>query len=144
MIGTVVAKFQLKGLAAESQAADLMSQANSEDRNFADKLANVFHGIAHRLWITRAVREKYPVRLHIQNIFRHSSGRYDSDVALVIGQQAQDVLFDSEVVSDHPEFLSVFIRGGFAHLFRPWRRHQFDRTFAPIVRFGTAHSAGKL
>ncbi len=48
MVRAVVAKLQFEGAAAEREAAELMPQANSEDRDAPKQFANVFDGVNER------------------------------------------------------------------------------------------------
>src|SRR5437870_8122371 len=57
-------------------------------------------------------------------LFRSSLCWNDGDVAVVVHQQAQDVLLDAEIVSHHAEGLRFGLRGRFAHLLAPGRRRQ--------------------
>ena len=82
MIRTVMAEFQLEGLAAQRQAAELVAQADAEDRHAAQQLANVFDRVGDRLGIARTVREKYAVRLQREHVFGGSLGRDHGDVAM--------------------------------------------------------------
>jgi hypothetical protein len=43
MVRTVVAEFQFECLAAEREAANLVTEADSEDWNFADELADILY-----------------------------------------------------------------------------------------------------
>src|SRR3989442_3759441 len=63
MVRTVVAEFQLECFAAERKAANLMTQADSEDWNFADELADIFYRVLHRFRIPGPVRKKNAVRI---------------------------------------------------------------------------------
>ena len=56
MVGAMVTEFHLQGLAAGSQAHQLVPKANAEGRNFVfKKLTYRRHSIITGLWITRAI-----------------------------------------------------------------------------------------
>src|SRR6266436_9247414 len=108
-----MAEFQLVRFPAKRKPAELMSKANTKHRNAPKQLANVLHGIVHRLGIARAVRKKNAVRMHSQNIFSGSFCRYHADFAVMIRKQPQDVLLDSKIERDDAEFSSFAVRLGF-------------------------------
>src|SRR5256885_7186984 len=86
-----------------------MSKANTKHRNAPKQLANVLHGIVHRLGIARTVRKKNAVRVHSQNIFGGSFCGHHADFAVMIRKQPQDVLLDSEIERDDAEFSAVTV-----------------------------------
>ncbi len=96
-----MAEFQLEGPAAESEAAELVAEANSEDRRAAEQLADIRDGIGDRLGIAGAIGEKHAVGLEREHVFGGSFRRNDGDVAAVIHEQAQNILLDAEIVGDH-------------------------------------------
>ena len=102
-----MAELQLEGAAAESQAAELMAEANAEDRHAAEQLANIRDGVGDRLGIAGAIREKNAVGLQREHVFRGSLRRDDGHVAIVIDEQAQNILLDAEIVGDH----AIALRG---------------------------------
>src|SRR5258706_13786576 len=61
MVRTVMAELQLERFAAERQATNLVAEANPENRNFADELADIFDSVLHRLGIAWTVRKKNAV-----------------------------------------------------------------------------------
>src|SRR5258708_27144029 len=103
-----------------------MSQANSKHGNVADELLDVFNGVVDGLRITGPVRKEDSIRLHRQNVFGRSLGRYDENFALVIDEQAKDVLFDAVVVGDDTMFARFRLRVGFAHMLAPGRSGPLD------------------
>ena len=64
MIRTVVAKFQFESLAAQSQAANLMAETDSEHGNLTDELANVLDRVVHGLGIAGSIGKKDAVGIH--------------------------------------------------------------------------------
>ena len=90
MIRTVMAELQLESFSAEGEATQLVAEANAEDRNLADELSNVFHGVADGLGIAGTVRKKDSVGLHLQNVFGGGLRGDDVDFALVIHEQTQE------------------------------------------------------
>ena len=55
MIRTVMAEFQFESLPAKSQTAELMAEADAEDWDPAEKLLNVFNGVAYGLGVPWAI-----------------------------------------------------------------------------------------
>ena len=70
VIAAVVTEFQLEGFATQSQSQNLMAETDSEDGHLPNQLSYVLGGIFERLRVSRAVREKYAVRLSGQNVIR--------------------------------------------------------------------------
>src|SRR6202521_5951748 len=61
MIAAAVAELQLVGLSAEGQAEELMAEADPEDRNLPDEMADVLLRVRDRLRIARTVGEQHAV-----------------------------------------------------------------------------------
>ena len=61
MVRAVVAEFQLEGFAAESKAAELVSEADAEDRDAPEQLADICDGVGDRLGVSGAVRKEHAV-----------------------------------------------------------------------------------
>ncbi len=144
VIRTVVAEFQLERFAAQRQSAQLVPQANSENRHAADELLNALHSVADRLRIARPVREEDPVRLHPQNVFGGSLRRHNVDFAVVVDKQAQNVLLDAVVVGHHAMSPRFRFGVGFAHLLRPGRERDFYGAFVPSVGLPAGDAAGEF
>src|SRR5208282_6579123 len=70
MIRAVVPEFQLESLAAESEAAELVSEAGAEDRDASEQLADIRDGVRDRLRIAGAIRQENTVRLQRENVRR--------------------------------------------------------------------------
>ena len=75
VVAAVVAEFELVGLAAQSQAGELMAEANSEDRHAAQEFANGADGVIDRLGVAGAVGEKDAVGLQLEDILGAGLGR---------------------------------------------------------------------
>ncbi len=119
-----MAEFQFECAAAESQAAQLVAQADSENRHAAEQLADICDGVGDRLGIAGAVREKNAVRLQRENIFGGSFRRNDGDVAAVIHEKAQNILLDAEIVGDDAIARAAARRGCSRGVRQPWLRRQ--------------------
>ena len=78
-----------------------MAEADTEEWNLAEQLADVLLGISDRLRVPGAVAEENAIRLHRQNFFCGCIGRHNSDGTAFTDQVAQDVVFDAEVVGNH-------------------------------------------
>src|SRR5271165_3184904 len=72
MIPAMVAELQLESFAAQRDASELMSQANSEDRHSPYQAADRIDSISTRLRIAWAIRQENSVGLQRQHIFRGS------------------------------------------------------------------------
>jgi hypothetical protein len=78
-----------------------------------------------------------------ENVFGGSVGRNYGDLAVMIVEQAQDVLLDAVIVG-HDAELFFGSSAGFTHLLGPGRSDQVDGTFLPIVRLVAGDTAGEL
>ena len=81
-----------------------MAKTDTEKGHLAKQFADILLGIGNRLRIARAITEEYAVRLHRQDLFSRRGCRYNGDSAPLADQVAQDVAFNTEIVSDHFEF----------------------------------------
>jgi hypothetical protein len=133
MVGTVVAKFQLVRFAAQREAAELVAEADAEDRHAAGKVADIFDSEGGWLGIAGAVGEENTVGLHGEDIFGRGLRGDDGDIAMMVDEQAQDVLLDAEVVGDDFVAAVFALRAGFAHLLGPGRASEVDGAFVPGV-----------
>src|SRR4051812_11750752 len=98
MIASSVAELQLVRSSAERQAQKLVAEADAEDRNLPDEMADVFLRVRHRLGIARPVRQHHPVETLRQDLVGMSRGWIDGDVATLLRQMAEDVALDPEIV----------------------------------------------
>src|SRR5215467_12163075 len=97
MIRPMMAEFQLEGFAAQREPAELMAEANPENRHLSDELLNSFNGVANGLGITRSIGEKNAVWFQLEDLFRGGLRRHDPYIAVVIHEQSQDVLLDAVI-----------------------------------------------
>src|SRR5260370_17042224 len=137
MIRAVMTELQLKGLPSQGQPANLMPKANPENWDVPNHFANVLDGVPHRLRVAWAVRKKDSIRLHFQNVFGGSLGGHNIDFAVVVDEQAQDVLLDSVVVSDDTMPPRFRLRIRFAHLSGPRQTPHFNTPFLPPIPLHT-------
>ena len=100
MVRAVMAEFKLERFAAKRQAAELMTQAYSEDRNPAEEFFDIRDGISDRLGVTRTIREKHALRLKREDIGGGCFRGHNGNVAAVINEKAQNILLDAEIVGD--------------------------------------------
>src|SRR5713226_1630904 len=144
MIRAVMPELQFKGLPSQGQPANLMPKANPENWDVPNHFANVLDGVPHRLRVAWAVGKKDSIRLHFQNVFGGSLRGHNIDFAVVVDEQAQDVLLDSVVVSNHamPPRFRLCVR--FAHLFGPRRNGHFDGAFIPPVGLRAGDAPGEF
>src|SRR5689334_1882920 len=79
VVAAVVSELQLVSASAESEADDLMSEADAEDRNASGELAHRLGRVLDGFWITWTVRQKHPVRLKAQDVARGGFSRDHCD-----------------------------------------------------------------
>src|ERR1700675_3556707 len=60
LVAAMVAKLELEGLAPKSEAQDLMSKADAEDRFGSDQLSDVGDEVRHPFRFTRAIAQENP------------------------------------------------------------------------------------
>src|SRR5580658_4424264 len=58
MVRAVVSEFQFESAPAKSQAAELMSQADAEDRDASEQFLNISDGVGNRFGIAGTVGEE--------------------------------------------------------------------------------------
>src|ERR1700722_20643351 len=100
MVRTVMAEFQLERVAAQREAAQLMAEADAENRDSAGELANILDGVGDGLGIAGTVRKKNTVRLQREDVFGGGSCRDDGHIAAMVDEKPEDVLLDAVVVGD--------------------------------------------
>ena len=100
LVAAVMAEFQFEGIPAQRQPHDLVSEADPEHRDLAQKSADRFHGVRNRLRVSRPVGEEDPIRLYLQNPIRAGRRGDERDVETVGHQHPQDVLLDPEIDRD--------------------------------------------
>src|SRR5260221_10986485 len=98
MIAAAVAELQLVGLSAEGQAEELMAEADTEDGNLPDEMADVLLCIRDRLGIARTVGEQHTVVLLGQDFIGMRGGGKDGDFAVLLRELAEDGALDAEGV----------------------------------------------
>ena len=97
-------EFQLVRAAAEREAEKLMAEADAEDRDLADEVADVLLCVRHRLRIARSVRKHHAVETLREDFIRVRGGGIDSDVATFLRQMPEDVALDAEIVERNSFF----------------------------------------
>ncbi len=83
MIAAVVAELELVGASAEGQAAELVAEADAEDRHAAHHVANGADGVVDRLGVAGAVREEDAVGLERQHVFGRGFRRNHGHAAIL-------------------------------------------------------------
>src|SRR5258708_35722376 len=69
MVRTVMAELQLEGPTAKSQPANLMAEADSEDRSLADELSHRLNGVFHWFGVAWTIGKKNAIGLHSEHVF---------------------------------------------------------------------------
>src|SRR5690349_20700414 len=101
MVSDVVSKLEFVGLAAERDARELMSEADSENGLPPHQASNVVDGVRAWFRIAGAIREKNSVRLQPKNIFGRRLRRDDCYFATYASQFSEDVVLDPVIVGDN-------------------------------------------
>jgi hypothetical protein len=92
MISAPVAIGHLDRFRAVGQRKDLVAKADAEDRNARiGDLLDRFRRVVDSRGITRPVRQENAVRFQLQDIGRRSFRGDYGDVAILLGEQTQDV-----------------------------------------------------
>ena len=107
VVGAVVTELHLDGLRAHRETEDLVAEADAEDRcAVSEEFTRGLDRIRARLRIAGAVREKDTVRCQRHDIRSRGLRRHDRHAAAVVGEQAQDVALDAEVVGHDVQALA--------------------------------------
>src|SRR5208282_809778 len=123
MIPAMVSEFQLKGFASESDAGDLMAQADSKNWLPSHQAPYIVNRVRARLRIARSIRQKHAVGLQGQHVFRRSLCWNYRYLAAFPAQLAQNILLDAEVISDYVEARRlVFYSDNFVRQVRAFAR----------------------
>src|ERR1700690_4614051 len=104
MVRAVMPKFELEGFPAKGQATQLVPEADAKDRHAPGKLANTFLRVADWLRIARAIGKKDAVRVQAEHVFRGSGSGNHRNFAVVIHEQAKNILLDAKIVGHDFEF----------------------------------------
>src|SRR5260370_23111965 len=143
MLRAVVAEFEFEGFSAERQAAQVVAEASSEYRDASDELANICDGVMDRLGVAGAIGEKHAIGAHFQNFFSGSLRGHYGNFAMMVDQQAQNILLDAKVVRDDAKAARFAASARFAHMLRPGRSRQLNGARVPHVGFRAADAAGQ-
>ena len=95
-----MAEFQFERTTAKSEAAELVAEADTKDRDSAEKLADIFNRVVDRFGIAGTVREEDSIWFERENILGGGFCWNYRNVAAVIHKEAQDILFDPIIVGD--------------------------------------------
>ena len=121
-----------------------MAEADAEDGDAAKKLLNIFDGVPDRLRITGAIGKKNAIRFEIENVLGAGLRGDDPNIAMMIDQQAENILLDAEIVGGNAKFGRVRSSARLAHGLRPRRNGQLDGAFFPAVGALAGDAACKL
>ena len=107
VVGAVVAELHLDGARAAREAEQLVAEADAEHRHVGlEELADRLDRVVAGLRIAGAVGEEHAVGLQRQHLVGRRLRRHHGHAAAVVGEQAQDVALDAEVVGDHVQALA--------------------------------------
>mmetsp|Transcript_53303 Transcript_53303/g.125259 ORF Transcript_53303/g.125259 Transcript_53303/m.125259 type:complete len:315 (-) Transcript_53303:5901-6845(-) len=136
MVGAVVAELHLEGLGARGQRQDLMPEADAKDRYAGlDQLGGRLDRVVAGLRVTRAVGQEHAIRLQPEDFAGRRLGGHDGHLAAALGQHAQDVVLDPEVVGHDVE-----LRRGL----RAVAAAELPFGLRPGLHLGTADDLGKV
>ena len=100
MVGAVVPERHLHGRSAAGECQELVTEADSEEgQTGVQKTANGLDGVRARLRVARPVGQEDTVRQKRKNDLSGRLGGHDGDPATAVGEHAQNVALDAEVVS---------------------------------------------
>src|SRR2546428_2464318 len=98
-----VADRRLVRTAAGREPDDLVSEADAEDRHAADERAHGVDEVRHAFGVAGTVREKYTIRMALEDGLGRRVRRHHGDLAARRTQLAQDVELDAGVERDDVE-----------------------------------------
>ena len=100
VVTAVVAEFQLAGRAAQSVAEKLMAEADARHGIAFDKLLDGHDFVGEGRRVAGAVGQEHGLSAAGLDLFGGEGRRNDQYVEALLGQKAQDVPLDAEVVGD--------------------------------------------
>ncbi len=101
VVGAVVSEFHFECACARSERHDLMAEADAESGDAAlDDVARGGDGVVARPRVARPVGQEHPVRIERQRFGRAGPGRQHRHLAAALGEHAQDIGLDAEIVGD--------------------------------------------
>jgi len=100
VVAAVVPERQLERLAAERATQQLMAEADAEDRNLSQQLADGLHGVPDHRRIPRAIAEKHAIGASIRQHRRCTGRGRDHFHRAQPAEMAQDGRLDPEVKGD--------------------------------------------
>ena len=114
LVATAMTELQLEGGSAVGVGEKLVTEADAEDRFFADELAEFAVDIAERGRIAGAVGEEDAVGIFGEDFGGAGCGVHHLDFEARLAQAAQDVEFDAKIVCDDAMFdrRKFFVRAG--------------------------------
>ena len=81
-----------------------MTEADAEDRDASEQLLNIFDSVTNWLRIARSIREEHAIGLEIEHFSSTRLSGNDPHIAMMIDQQAQNVLLDAEIICRDAKF----------------------------------------
>ncbi len=132
----MVAELHFHGASTAGQGQQLVAKADAEGRHarFQD-FNNRGDGVIARCRVAGAIGEEHAVRAHRQHLYSGCLRRHHGDAAAAVGEQAQDVGLDTEVVGDD---VIAAARG------RKAATVEIERTFLPFVDVIGADNLGEI
>ena len=100
VVTAVVAEFQLAGRAAQSVAEKLMAEADARHGIAFDELLDGHDFVGEGRGVAGAVGQEHGLSAAGLDLFGGEGRRNDQHVEALLGQKAQDVPLDAEVVGD--------------------------------------------
>ncbi|MEY3457592.1 MAG: hypothetical protein RL215_749 [Planctomycetota bacterium] len=111
LICAAVSEAEFVGSAAEGESQQLESEADAEDRFFADEVADGIDGVGEWFRIAGSVGEEDAVGVECEDFAGGSGTGNDGDAAAEIAEVACDVPFHAVVDGDDVRFAGVIASG---------------------------------
>ena len=124
VVCTSVPEGELERPQAESEADELVAEADAEERRAAEEVADGLHRAVELRRVAGAVADEHHRRLELEHGFGVPRARNDHDLDARLGQPANDRVLAAEVEQDDARAGAHRVRLGHASLERGWRRRE--------------------
>jgi len=94
-----------------------MAEANAEDGHAAEEFLDVFDGVADWLRIAGTVGKEHTIRFEIEDVLGAGLRRDNPNIAVVIDEEAENILLDAEIVGGDTKFGLVKPSARLTHVF---------------------------
>lgn len=103
LVGTAMSEFELKGLGPASERQELVSEADTEDRFFAEHAPDGLLGIVQGFGIPRPVAQEDSIGIQSEDFLGRGGPRKDRHAVALVGKMPCDVPLHAVIEADDME-----------------------------------------